>query len=224
MTKLAVGPALVITGILLGPPALWASRSSSLPPPAQKQTPEQDAARYFNDGLEYTEKGDKLGKEAAAETDATKKDKLTKKSLDKYSDAVGKFTDATKKNPKLFQAWGSLGYAYRKTGKYTDALVAYNKALEIEPGYTPAIEYRAEAFLELDRLDDVKDAYMFLFRNDRPRANELDAAIETWIQKRKAQPGSSDPAAFESFSKWAAERRQLASQTSSLLQPSHAGW
>lgn len=224
MTKRLPGSLLAIVALAL-PSALFArSGTSPMNLPTQKLTPEQEAARAFNDGLAYTEKADKLGKEAAAEPDAAKKEKLTQKSLDKYADAVEKLTAATKKNPKLFQAWGSLGYAYRKTGKYTDALAAYNKSLELEPGYTPAIEYRAEACLELDQLEEVKQAYMILFQHDRPRADELDAAIGKWVEKRKTSPGSLDSSAVESFSKWAAERRQLATQTSSLIMPSHAGW
>jgi tetratricopeptide (TPR) repeat protein len=211
--------------VLALPAAAYASRSSTISlPPTQKLTPEQEAARAYNDGLEYADKADKLGMEAAAETEAAKKEKLVKKSLGKYADAADKFAEATKKNPKLFQAWGSLGYAYRKGGKYKDALAAYDKSLELQPGYTPAIEYRAEAYLELDRLDDVKEAYMFLFRNDRPRANELDGAIQKWLEKRKGSPGTLDQATFDSFSAWAAERHQLASQTSELLLPSRARW
>jgi|SRR5215471_18023507 len=224
MTQRSFRCALALTALALVPSTSSASRSTLNPPPPPKQSPEQEAARLYNDGLGYADKGDKLVKEADAEADAAKKAKLTKKSLDRYADAAEKFTDATKKNPKLFQAWGSLGYAYRKSGKYTEALTAYNQALTLEPGYTPAIEYRAEAFLELDQLDGVKDAYMILFQHDRPRADELDAAIQKWIEKRKASPGSLDPAAVESFSKWAAERRQISSQTSALIAPAHAGW
>jgi tetratricopeptide (TPR) repeat protein len=215
--------ALAIAALAL-PAAAYASKNTISLPPPQKLSPEQEAVRAYNDGIEYTDKADKLGKDAAAETDAAKKEKLNKKSLGKYADAADKFVEATKKNPKLFQGWGSLGYAYRKGGKYTNALEAYDKALELEPGYTPAIEYRAEAYLELDRLDDVKQAYMILFQHDRPRADELDAAIQKWLEKRKGSPGTLDQATFDRFSAWAAERHQLAAQTSELRLPSRAGW
>jgi tetratricopeptide (TPR) repeat protein len=124
----------------------------------------------------------------------------------------------------MFQAWGSLGFAYRRMGKLAESLEAYNKALEIEPAYTPALEYRAETFLGLGRLDDVQSAYMILFRADRPRADELSAAIDKWLQRKQADPAPLDPAAVESFAKWAAERKQLASQSSSLLAPAHEAW
>jgi len=223
MTTRTIRHALAIAALAL-PAAAYASRSSISLPPQQKLSPEQEAVRAYNDGMDYTVKADKLVKEAAEESDAAKKEKLAKKSLGKYADAADKFVEATKKNPKLFQAWGSLGYAYRKGGKYTDALSAYDKALELEPGYTPAIEYRAEAYLELDRLDDVEQAYMTLFQHDRPRADELDAAIQKWLEKRKGSPGTLDQATFDRFSAWAAERHQLASQTSELRLPSRAGW
>ena len=223
MTAHRLRNVLAITALAV-PAAAYASKSTISLPPPQKLSPELEAVRAYNDGMEYTARADKLVTEAAAEPDAGKREKLTKKSLGKYADAADKFVEATKKNSKLFQAWGSLGYAYRKGGKYTDALTAYDKALELEPGYTPAIEYRAEAYLELDRLDDVKQAYMILFQHDRPRANELDAAIQKWLEKRKGSPGTLDQATFDSFSAWAAERHQLASQTSELRVPSRAGW
>ena len=223
MTTRSLRHVLAMTALAL-PATAFASRSTTSLPPQQKLSPEQEAVRAYTDGMEYADKADKLGKEASAEADAAKKEKLTKKSLGKYADAADKFVEATKKNPKLFQAWGSLGYAYRKGGKYTDALAAYDTALGLQPGYTPAIEYRAEAYLELDRLDAVQEAYMVLFQHDRPRADELDAAIQKWIEKRKGSPGTLDQATFDRFSAWASERHQLAAQTSELRLPSRAGW
>jgi tetratricopeptide (TPR) repeat protein len=131
---------------------------------------------------------------------------------------------ATRKDPRMFQAWGSLGYAYRKVGNYKDSLEAYAKALEIQPGYTPAIEYRAEAYLGLNRLDEVKSAYMTLFNLDRPRADELAGAVEKWLEKRKTDPSGVDPGKLDEFSRWASERRQLASQTSSVMKPKDERW
>jgi tetratricopeptide (TPR) repeat protein len=218
--------ALAAAAALCLPSAGSADGGSSLPPPAARQplTPEQEAVELYNDGNSYRDKAASYEKEAAAESDAKKKEKLEKKALDKHESSIKKFDSATQKNPRMFQAWGNLGYAYRKTGKYAEALQAYDKALELEQGYTPAIEYRAEAYLGLDRLDDVKNAYMTLFRVDRVRADELAAAIDRYLQKKKAEPGGVDPAALESFASWAAERKQLASQTSSLLLPQPPRW
>ncbi len=209
--------AVLAAALLLSPGAATASGSTAMPR-VQMPTPspEQEAVEYYNDGIKYRDKAATLEKEAAAETDAKKREKLEGKAKDRHESSIKKFLRATQKDPKLYQAWGSLGYAYRKVGNYKDSLEAYAKALELQPAYTPAIEYRAEAYLGLGRLDDVKAAYMTLFNADRPRADELSAAIERWLDKTKASPGDVDPAKRDEFAKWAADRKQLAGQTSSL--------
>ena len=210
-----------LAAALLLPAAGFADGGASLPrqgcPSAGPAlSPQEQATELYNDGNAIRDKAAALEQEAAAEPDAKKKEKLEKKALDKHEASIKKFAAATEKNPGLYQAWGTLGYAYRKTGKYTEALQAYDHALQIEPGYTPAIEYRAEAYLGLNRLDEVKTAYMALFNQDRVRADQLAAAIDRWIQKKRAEPSGVDAAALDSFAAWAAERKQLASQTSSL--------
>jgi tetratricopeptide (TPR) repeat protein len=219
--------ALVLSTVLLGPAVLFASSPNPMQMPAarrEKLTPEQEAVNYFNDGTEYQTKASKLEKEIATEADARKKEKLESKAKDKHEDAVKQFLKATEKNPNFFQAWGSLGYSYRKIGNYSASLEAYNKSLTIQPGYTPAIEYRAEALLGLNQVDEVKSAYMTLFRADRARADELAAAIDKWLEKRKADPAGLDPAKVDEFGKWAEERKQAASRVSTLARPSDGRW
>jgi tetratricopeptide (TPR) repeat protein len=222
MKKFLFAAALLIPalGLASGP-------SSPMSAPQQRReplTPEQEAVGLFNDGTEYQEKAAKYEKEAAAEPDAAKKAKLEGKAKDKHEDAIKKFVKATAKNPNLFQAWGSLGYSYRKAGNYAASLEAYNKSLAIQPNYTPAMEYRAEALLALNQIDEVKSVYMALFQMDRPRANELTAAIDKWLEKRKADPAGLDPASLEEFAKWAEQRKQLGSQVSSLGSPEKPRW
>jgi tetratricopeptide (TPR) repeat protein len=228
-TTRATGSVVAIAVTLLLPAVAGASGSGSssmsLPRTNQQQlTPEQEAVAFYNDGISYRDKAVKLDKEAEAENDAGKRQKLEAKAKDKHEDSIKKFTKATEKNPAMFQAWGSLGYAYRKVGNYNASLAAYGKALEIQPNYTPAIEYRAEAYLGLNQLDPVKTVYMQLFTMDRPRADELAAAIDKWLEKRKADPAGLDPGQLQEFSTWAAQRKQLASQVSSVASPRHERW
>ncbi len=214
----------------LGGSVLLAEGSGSIPQPGmnlqqqQRLTPQQEAERLYNDAVGYKEKADKLDVEAAAAADPKKKAKLEAKSRDKREDAIAKYKKATEKYPPLYQAWGGLGHAYRMVGNYDASLAAYDKALEIQPGFTPAIEYRGEAYLGLNRLDDVRAAYMQLFTMDRPRADTLGAAIEKWIAKN--QEGQSAPAGFDEFVQWAEDRKKLALQTSALSGsgPSADGW
>ena len=202
-----------------------ASRDAGMPRmQVPTATPQEEAQQLYDDGVSYRDKATKLEAEAAAETDLKKREKLEGKAKDKHLSSIKKFQKATEKNPAFFQAWGGLGYAYRKTGDHTAALAAYDKSLALQPNYTPAIEYRAEAYLGLGRLGEVKAAYLTLFNADRPRADELAAAIETWLAARKADAAGVPPEALEEFASWAAQRKQLASQTSSTSQPSPAKW
>ncbi len=191
----------------------------------QRLTPEQEAALAYNDGLKHQEKADTLSKNAAAETaDAKKHDKLVAQSKKEYEKALRDFEDATHKDPKLFQAWSGIGYAKRKLGDYDASLAAYNHALELEPKYSPAIEYRAEAFLGLDRLDDAKAAYTALFTGDRKRADELHAAMKAWLEMRRKDPAGVAPETIEEFSKWIEQREQIAGTTSELVPQKANRW
>ena len=216
-------PAILALTLSLAIPGLAAASGSSrmTSPPQQMPTatPEQEAIEYYNDGISYRDKADKCEKEATAETDAAKKAKLLEKSKSQHESSIKKYSKAVARNPQMVPAWGSLGYAYRKTGNYPAALEAYDKALALEKNYTPAIEYRAEAYLGLGRLDDVKSAYMTLFNTDRKRADELTSAIDRWLERKKADPTGLDPSKLAEFGKWASERKQLAAQTSSLTDP-----
>jgi tetratricopeptide (TPR) repeat protein len=221
IAPLALALSLAIPGVVA------ASGSSPMPVPSNEvssRTPEQEAAEYYNDGVAYREKADKLEKESAVENDAARKAKLLEKSKGLHDSSIKKFMKAVGKDPKMFQAWGGLGYAYRKTGNYPVALEAYDRALALEKSYTPAIEYRAEAYLGLNRLAEVKSAYMTLFSTDRTRADELASAMEKWVEQRQADPGGVDAATAEDFGKWVAERKQLASQTTSLKDPNARRW
>ena len=222
-------PFALALALLLILPAFSSGSSSggktSLPSaPAEQMTPEQEANALYNDGISYRDKAAKFEKEAESENDARKKEKLVAKAKDRHEDSIKKFDQATKKNPGNYAAWGNMGYAYRKIGNYPASLEAYGKALSIQPNYTPAIEYRAEAYLALNQLDDVKSVYMMLFNMDRPRADELAAAIDKWLEKKKADPSGIEPSKLEEFSKWAEQRKQLASQVSSVLKPKNARW
>src|SRR5437868_1650054 len=74
------------------------------------------------------------------------------------------------------------------------SLVNYEKALKINPGFADAIEYRGEAYLGLNRIEDAKQAYLTLFAKDRAQADSLMKAMNTWVSKHQAEPAGVDPA------------------------------
>ena len=225
MASVLSGVLLASGGSSLPPPPTTGPPNSSGSPEFASLTPEQQAALSYNDGLKHQAKADALLKDAAAEAaDAKKHDKLAAQAKKEYDKALRDYKSATAKNPKLFQAFGGMGYAERKLGNYDAALSAYDHALELEPRYSPAIEYRAEAYLGLNRLDDAKSAYTALFAGDRKRADELQAAMKSWLEMRRKDPAGVASETIEEFSKWLTAREEIAGQTSAILPSKGDRW
>jgi len=227
MSAVAVVAFVLIHGAALasGGSAMPAPTSPRMAPSAPRLTPEQEAAQRYNDGLKHKDKADALASEAEAEaSNAKKRAKLEASARKEYEKAMKEFLGATDRNPAMFQAHGGLGYVYRKTGDFAAALKAYDRALELEPKYTPAIEYRAEAYLGVNRVDEAKTAYMALFNSDRARADELAAAMKSWLQRRRQDAAGLAPETIEDFAKWLSQREEIAGQTSALIQPHGSRW
>jgi tetratricopeptide (TPR) repeat protein len=119
-----------------------------------------------------------------------------------------------------------MGFAYRKTGDYEKALEMYDKAIGMAPGFfAEAVEYRAEAYLALNRLDDARQAYLDLFAADRKQADILMATMKAWVDAHRADAAGVDPAAVSAFEKWIGEREGLAKQTRLMaVTARHSGW
>ena len=177
---------------------------------AQPRSPGDDAMMSFNDGVSARDRAWKLEKELATTKDAAAKAKLEAKILKAYQAAVRSQKNAVRYNPALFQAYGELGYALRKTGDYAAALEAYDKALSIQPGYAEAIEYRAEAYLGLNRIGEARQAYMTLHNGgDAARAKMLADAMTKWLEQRRADPAGVAAETIEEFAKWLTQRTEI---------------
>jgi len=221
---LLVQPAIVLaSGGSSMPPPMTPSSGSNNPPPMPTKSPAEQAAEQYNTGIQHRDKAVALQKEAAA---APEKDraKLEKKADKEFEKAINSYRQSTQLNNQMFQAYSDLGFCLRKTGNYPLALEAYNRALSLAPAYAPAIEYRAEAYLGLDQVDDAKKAYMDLFSTDRSHADELMVAMKGWVQKRQSDPGKMTPETVQSFSTWVQEREELAKQTPSVSEMQTRKW
>lgn len=205
-----------------GGPAPAPSRPSAQSAPSL--TPEERAAMKYNAGLKQQEKGDKSAKEAETATDEKAKAKAETRARKAYEKARADFESAVRLDPRNFKAQGALGYVLRRLGDYDASLSAYERALKIEPGYTPAVEYRAEALLGLNRIEEAKSAYMELFTADRPRADMLAGAMQKWVEGRRRDPAGIDMATIDGFAKWLEQRLEIASQTSAVLPSTDAKW
>lgn len=194
------------------------------PEETSRQSPQQEAAARYNSGLKHIDKAAQLQKEAEAAADPKKRATLEAKARKEYEKAIQDLRFATNKDPGLFQAHGSLGYAYRKSGNYPAALESYDRSLALEPSYSPAIEYRAEACLGLNRLEEAKAAYMELFNSDRSRADELASAMKKWLEDRRREPAGLSPETIEEFAKWVAQREEIAGRTGALVPRKDDRW
>jgi tetratricopeptide (TPR) repeat protein len=184
-----------------------------------------DAAKSaYNAGIRNIKKAQDYDAEAAKASTPEKAAKAHDKAQKAYHDSIGSFIDAVGADPKMYEAWNYLGFANRHMGNYADALSSYAKALEINPNFPNAIEYRGEAYLGLNQIEEAKGAYMALFRDSRPLADELMTAMHRWAEARKQDAQGLSSADVEAFTKWMDERAGIAAQTASLATGAVQPW
>jgi tetratricopeptide (TPR) repeat protein len=182
--------------------------------PERQMTPEDQAKAAYNQGVRAVKAADKLAKTADEATDDKKKAKAEDKAKRQYENARGYFASALQRKADMYEAWNYVGYTSRKLGDYDKALQSYDEALRIFPTYGEAIEYRGEAYLGLNRIEDAKGAYMQLFQSKRPLADQLMAAMQKWVAQRRAAGNAA--AEVDALAQWIDERSNIARQTASL--------
>jgi tetratricopeptide (TPR) repeat protein len=181
-----------------------------------QRSPEDAAKAAYNAGVRSIKKAKDSDADAAKASTPEKIAKAREKAQKYYRESLTSFIEAVGAQPTMYQAWNYLGFANRHLGNYQDALSAYAKALEINPNYPDAIEYRGEAYLGLNQIEAAKGAYMALFRDSRPLADELMTAMHHWADARREDAQGLSTADVEAFTKWMDERASIASQTASL--------
>ncbi len=167
---------------------LYAAGSTSEPPPEEQV--QAEAVKHYNKGLNHRDKAWDYEKAAAEAKHSENRKKHEQAAQKEYRKAIKAFTRATEVNPRFHEAFGSLGYAYRKTGDYQAALEAYDRALALKPDYTEAIEYRGEAYLGLDRIEEAKAAYNRLVKLNPEHAAKLLEATKKWVWERQGTPAA----------------------------------
>ncbi len=183
---------------------LLAIRNKPQASSAPKQSPEAVAADALASGLERLDKADRLS--------VTNPRQARKE----YETALKSFQAAATAAPDNYRAHSGIGYSLRKLGHYERALASYERALALAPSSSEAIEYRAEAYLGLNRISDAKQAYMHLFVHDRAASAVLMKSMKAWVAKHRAEPGGLEPATIEAFDAWVRERDTLASSVVNL--------
>ncbi len=125
------------------------------------------------------------GSESASESPAAIKSKYDQ-AVDAVNDgnyriAVRLLNDVVQSQPNNADAWNYVGFSHRKMKAFDEALVAYKKALAIDPKHRGANEYLGELYLEMGEPKKAKERLEVL--NEACPAgceeyDELRAAIE----------------------------------------------
>src|SRR5579859_1743549 len=126
---------------------------------SRSSSPENAAKAAYNSGVRSIKEAKEYESDAAKASNPQKSAKALDKAHQYYSKALEQFIDAVSQQPKMYEAWNYIGFANRHLGSYDAALSAYAKALELNPAYPEAIEYRGEAYLGLNKIDEAKEAY-----------------------------------------------------------------
>jgi tetratricopeptide (TPR) repeat protein len=227
MTIRTLFTAILLTGLTA--PA-WAipdanGNITSTPAPDISSDTAMLARLNYNLGMDTFDKTQAAEKQAA-ELSGAKAKGAEQAAMAGYREARTRFEAAAKADPNLNEAWNLIGYTSRRLGEYERSLAAYEKALALNPAYPEAIEYRAEAYLALNRLDDVKTAYIALFALSQQHAAVLMKSLNEWVAVHRKKPGAVSGADLDSFASWVDERAKLAPQTTALQSESGAfrGW
>jgi tetratricopeptide (TPR) repeat protein len=182
-------------------------------PPEEK--PEIAARKAFNAAMKSLNKAKEFEAIAAATPNPDKKANALEKMGDNYSRALDQFTEALSNKGDLIDAWDNVGYVHLRLGAYAEAVDDYNHVLALKPDLLEAIAHRAEANLPLDRLEDVKIAYMELFTHAPNLADNLMLAMHRWLGDHRDDARGMRPADVAAFDKWLQERDTIARQSAS---------
>jgi len=180
-------------------------------------SPQQVAMSRFEEGEKARKAALEAFQIAQTSSDEAARTEALETANAKLKRALRAYKEATRADRKAFYAFNGIGFCQRMLGDYDAALTAYDRALKIEPGFPQAVEYRAEAYLNLGKLEEAKAAYMDLFGRERPLADLLLRKMQAWIAAAKQNqqtPGAQER--LDEFAKWVDERAALAQQTASL--------
>jgi tetratricopeptide (TPR) repeat protein len=186
------------------------------PPSTTTEKPDVAAKKAYKAATKALDKAKELEAAAAATADPDKKARDLEKVSDRYNVALDAFTEALSNKPDMVEAWDQVGYVHSRLGAYREAIDDYDHTLKLEPDLMEAIEHRAEAYLAVGRLEDVKIAYMDLFAHAPDLASRLMATMQQWVAAYQADPHGMRASDIDAFGKWVAERDGIAKQTASL--------
>ncbi len=148
------------------------------------------AIAAYNSGIDHKDKGLKLEATAARPSDAKERAKVEDKAKKEYEKALKDFKSAAVRLAADVPGLQRHGLRLPQDRRLRQgARDVRQGARRSSPGFPDAIEYRGEAYLGLNRVDDAKQAYLEMLAADRKQADTLMAAMQNWVAAEEDQPG-----------------------------------
>jgi Flp pilus assembly protein TadD len=107
---------------------------------------------------------------------------------EKYEMAIGELQKALSKSPDDADVLNLLAYSQRKLLRFDEALVNYQKALQVDPGHRGANEYLGELYLQLGQLDKALERLKVLDEDCFFGCEEFDDLEEAIERYRRQNP------------------------------------
>jgi tetratricopeptide (TPR) repeat protein len=165
----------------------------------------QASQMVFHQGMRDLGRSAKLAEKAAATAEPDKAAKLLEKSQEANQSAIRLLTEALQQNPTLIDGYVGLGLAYRRAGKFQEAMQVHAIGLGKDPESMENFRGWSESMLALDMLGDATNAYATFAEQGSPRAAVLMEEIKKWLAAKQTDPGDLDPADVQRLADWVAE-------------------
>jgi hypothetical protein len=185
-------------------------------PPTTSEKPDAAVRKAMKAAEKALEKARALEADAAATSNPDKKARDMERVSDQYNFALDAFTEALSNKADIVEAWDQVGYIHLRLGAYRESIDDYNHTLRLKPELMEAIEHRAEAYLAVDHLEEVRIAYMDLYNHTPDLAAQLMAVMQKWLAEHQADSHGLRSSEIDAFAKWLNERDGIAKQTASL--------
>lgn len=162
----------------------------------------QAAKMVYGQGKRDLDKAERMGVKADEAATEEKRAKLLEKRSAAYESAVENLMEALRLQPQMIEGYESLGLAFRRLGRYQEALQIHAIALQRQPESLVNFQGWAESLLSLDMLGNATASYTSYVDSNAERADILMAEMKKWLAARQADPGELDPAHVERMAEW----------------------
>lgn len=140
------------------------------------RSPEQAAAKFFNNGERHLHKAEKIQQKAGGGAE------LVEKAKAEYQRAASDFEKALGKDPTLIDARLHVGQIYAQLGELEKSLSACHQVWAMDAKRYKAAVCEARASLKLDRPRGAQEVYLVLRGKDSESAATVLAELKSWTE------------------------------------------